>query len=101
MIYILVPAVTSIGAVALCTSASFLGFYQSAILLLTLVAYVALEFDITQGAHVLIYNNYEAVIYGLVGCQFITIYPTIRLTYNDIIKYRFGRNGNNKRGQRA
>ena len=62
---------------------SWLGFYHSIILLVTLVAYAALAYDVAHGMHVLIYNNYEATIYGLVGCQLIAIFPTIRLAYRD------------------
>ena len=83
MLYKLVPTVTFVGAVVLCIPRTTLGFYHSIILLVTLVAYAALAYDVAHGMHILIYNNYEATIYGLVGCQIIAIFPTIRLAYRD------------------
>ena len=83
MLYKLVPTVTFVGAVVLCIPRTTLGFYHSIILLVTLVAYAALAYDVAHGMHILIYNNYEATIYGLVGCQLIAIFPTIRLAYRD------------------
>ena len=83
MLYKLVPTVTFVGAVGLCIPRTTLGFYHSIILLVTLVAYAALAYDVAHGMHILIYNNYEATIYGLVGCQLIAIFPTIWLAYSD------------------
>ena len=83
MLYKLVPTITFVGAVVLCIPRTTLGFYHSIILLVTLVAYAALAYDVAHGMHILIYNNYEATIYGLVGCQLIAIFPTIRLAYRD------------------
>lgn len=51
--------------------------YQAFIQLLILCAYGALEYDTEQGAHILIYNNYEAVIYGLVASQYIAVFPEL------------------------
>lgn len=82
MLYKLVPVVTCIGALRLCWYRTTLGFYHAIILLLTLIAYAALAFDVSQGRHILIYNNYEAVIYGLVACQFVAVLPAIRATYH-------------------
>ncbi len=62
---------------------SWLSFYHSIILLVTLVAYAALAYDVAHGMHVLIYNNYEAVIYGLVACQLIAVLPTVWAIYRD------------------
>ena len=56
---------------------SWLSYYHSLITLAVLVAYAALAYDVTQGKHILIYNNYETAIYGLVTCQLIAIFPTI------------------------
>jgi hypothetical protein len=84
VLYQLVPIVTFAGAGALCLFKTNLGFYQAAVLLVTLVAYAALAFDVSQGRHILIYNNYEAVIYGLVGCQFAAIFPALRSAYRHL-----------------
>lgn len=45
-----------------------------------------LAYDVSQGEHVLIYNNYETVIYGLVACQFVGIFTAIRYVDYDHIK---------------
>lgn len=83
MLYKLVPTVTFVGAVVLCIPRTTLGFYHSIILLVTLVAYAALAYDVAHGMHILIYNNYEGFIYGLVGCQLIAVLPTLWSAYCD------------------
>ena len=69
---------TSIAAIYLMTRLTVMGFYQGFILILSVVAYLALAYDISQHKHVLIYNNYGAVIHGLVFCQFLGVFPFIR-----------------------
>jgi hypothetical protein len=64
------------GAIALCSNRTLLGYYQASVLAMTLCAYLLVEYDAGHGTN-LIYDNYEAVIYGLVGCQFIGSFPTI------------------------
>lgn len=81
--------VTFVGAGWLCWFRSRLGFYHAIIYALTLSAYGALAFDVSQGRHIVIYNYYEAVIYGLVGYQLVGIFPTVRIVYNDFIYGRF------------
>lgn len=54
-----------------------LGYYQAFIQLIILIAYGCLEYDTGRGEHVLIYNNFEVVIYGLVASQFVAIFPEI------------------------
>lgn len=83
ILYAIVPTVTFVGAVALCVPRTTLGFYHAIILLFTLVAYAALAYDVAHGRHILIYNDYEGVIYGLVACQIIAIFPTLRAIYLD------------------
>ena len=83
MLYKLVPTVTFFGAVGLCIPRTTLGFYHSIILLATLVAYAALAYDVSQGMNILIYDNYETTIYGLVICQLIAIFPTLWAAYRD------------------
>jgi hypothetical protein len=67
--------ITFVGALILSVFSTTLGFYQSIIYLLTLVAYGALQYDVDNGHHILIYNHYEVVIYGLITCQFIPLLP--------------------------
>jgi len=74
--------VTAAG-VLLLKNASVLAFYQAIVLLATLVTYAALAYDVAHGRHILIYNNYEAFIYGLVGCQLLGIFPTLWAAYRD------------------
>lgn len=76
--------ITFAGAAILTSRGSFIGYYHATIFALTLLAYSALALDVSQGRHILIYNNYEAVIYGLVGCQLIGIFPTVWAIYRDI-----------------
>jgi len=83
LLYKLVPTITFVGAVILCIPRTTLGFYHAIVLLFTLVAYAALAYDVAHGQHILIYNNYEGVIYGLVGCQIIAIFPTLWAAYRD------------------
>lgn len=74
-LYINRTVITFIGALILSVFSTTLGFYQSIIYLLTLVAYGALQYDVDNGRHILIYNHYEVVIYGLITCQFIPLLP--------------------------
>lgn len=77
---------TTAVAVLACIPRTTIGYYQSVVLLATLCAYAALAYDVSQGQHVLIYNSYETVIYGLVACQFIGIFTAIRYVNYDHIK---------------
>jgi hypothetical protein len=69
---------TSFVAIYLMTRLTASGFYHGLILILMVAAYLALAFDVSQGRHILIYNNYGAVIHGLVFCQFLGVFPAIR-----------------------
>lgn len=80
-LYFIRALLTIIAALALLRCKSRMGLYHCFILLLTLIAYGMLAYDVSQHRHVLIYNYYEAVIYGLVVCQLISSYPTIRAGY--------------------
>ena len=82
-LYLLEAIGTTLAAVSLCYGRSF---YQATILLATLCAYGALAYDISQGRHVLIYNNYETVIYGLIACQFVGIFTALQYINHDHIK---------------
>ena len=74
---------TVAGTCLLIRPRSWLSFYHSIVLLVTLVTYAALAYDVAHGRHILIYNNYEAFIYGLVGCQLIAIFPTLWAAYRN------------------
>jgi hypothetical protein len=93
--------VTFVGAGCLCWCRSRLGFYHATIYFLILSAYGALAFDISQGRHILIYNYYEAVVYGLVGCQLVGVLPTVRTAYNDFIHGSFAIFANLQRDKTA
>ena len=80
-LYFIRAVIVAVAALSLLTSKSRLALYHSLILLLTLIAYGMLAYDVSQQAHVLIYNYYEAVVYGLVACQLIGCYPTVRAGY--------------------
>ena len=62
---------------------SILSIYNAVILFMTLVAYCALAFDVSQSKHILIYDNYEGVIYGILAFQLISIFPTLRAIYHN------------------
>ncbi len=80
-LYVIRSTLTMIAGSLLVIRWTPLSVYQSLTLLFTLLAYGALEFDVTQGEHILIYDYYEAVIYGLVICHLFGIYPTLRDSY--------------------
>ena len=82
-LYLLEAVGSTAAAMSLCYNRLF---YQSIIQLLILCAYGALAYDISQGRHVLIYNNYETVIYGLIACQFVGIFTALRYINHDHIK---------------
>lgn len=73
-------------AIAACIHGGKHGYYQAFIQLCILCAYAALAYDVSQGQHVLIYNSYETVIYGLVACQFVGIFTAIRYVDYDHIE---------------
>ena len=80
-LYFIRSLLTLFAALTLLKSGSLFGLIHSLILLLTLIAYGMLAYDVSQGVHILIYNYYGAVIYGLVICQLLTVFPTIRAGY--------------------
>lgn len=63
---------------ALAARKTDLGWYQATIQAVILCSYGMLSYDVSQGQHVLIYNKFETVIYGLVACQFIGVYKPVR-----------------------
>lgn len=71
-------------ALLLSLSRSALGFYQAIILLCILITYAALAYDVAAGRDILIYNNFEAWTHGLVACQLIGVFPTLRDLYCDL-----------------
>lgn len=76
-LYLLRAIGTTVCAISLCIPKTALGFYQAVIQLAILCGYAALAYDVSQGKHILIYNNYEMVIYGLVACQFAGIFTSL------------------------
>ncbi len=85
-----VSSIAFFGASALCFQRSLLGYYQASILAMTLCAYWLVEYDAANGTSI-IYDNYKAVIYGLVGCQFLGAFPTLRAAYRDLAPGRGSR----------
>jgi hypothetical protein len=77
-LYVIQSTAALLGGIALCKVGTRLALYQAAIYAATLLAYLALALDVAAGSHFLIYNYYEAVIYGLVAGQLIGIFPTVR-----------------------
>lgn len=77
-LYIMRSTATLLGGLALCRTGTWLGRWQVRVYAATVAAYVALAFDVVMGRHVLIYNYFEGVIYGLVACQLAGILPAIR-----------------------
>lgn len=75
--------ITFVGAMLLMRRKTTLGFYHSIILLTTLCAYGILAYHVADGTHGAIRELYKATIYGLVGCQFIAVFPTIWAVYRD------------------
>lgn len=53
------------------------GLYQSFIQMLVLSAYCASAFDVANDRHILIYNNYKAIMHGLVACIFVGVIPEL------------------------
>lgn len=54
------------------------GYYHAIIQVCIMCAYAMLSYDVSQGKHVLIYNDYETVIYGLITCQFVGVHKSLR-----------------------
>jgi hypothetical protein len=68
-LYVIRTTAALIGGLALCRVGGKLALWQAMVYLMTLFSYCALAFDVMANKHILIYNNFEAVIYGLVACQ--------------------------------
>jgi hypothetical protein len=77
-LYVIQSTAALLGGVALSAVGSRLAIYQAFVLLATLFAYLALSLDVAAGRHILIYNHFEAVTYGLVALQLVGVLPTIR-----------------------
>ena len=75
---------TFIGALLLCVRKNYLGYGHALILLATLATYGVLAYHVAMNTHDEIRAAYKATIYGLVGCQFIGIFPTVWCAYRDI-----------------
>ena len=75
---------TFIGALFLCARRNYLGYGHALILLATLATYGVLAYHVAMNTHDEIREAYKAAIYGLVGCQLIGIFPTLRCIYRDI-----------------
>ena len=77
---------STVVAIAACIHGAKHSYYQAIIQLCILCSYLALAYDVSHGQHVLIYNSYETVIYGLVACQFVGIFTAIRYVDYDHIE---------------
>lgn len=67
--------------------------YQAFILMLFLAANLALIYDVSKGKHIIIYNDFEAVIYGLVACQFSGVFfSTVSRVWNSVYNDRVSSN---------
>ncbi len=100
-LYLLRTIAATVVAVLSCVPRTTLGYYQSIIQLCILCSYSALAYDVSQGQHVLIYNNYEMVIYGLVACQFVGFFTAICNINYDHIKRGVCRNLHLQRNTRT
>jgi len=77
-LYVIRSTAALLGGIALCKVGSRLALYHAGVYAVTLFAYLALAVDVALGRHFLIYNYYEAFIYGLVACQLLGVFPTVR-----------------------
>lgn len=73
-LYMIRTTAALLGGLALCKVGGKLALWQAMVYLMTLIAYCALAFDVMANKHILIYNHFEAVIYGLVACQLAGIF---------------------------
>ena len=89
-LYVIRSVITFVAATLLIRSKTKIGYYLSFTLFITMLAYSASAYDVAMGRHVLIYNNYKAVIYGLVASQFIGIFPNLwRCCYSTYSEHSF------------
>lgn len=77
-LYVIQSTAALLGGVALVHVRTGAAIWQATVLALTLCAYAALAFDVAKGRSILIYDDYEAVIHGLVACQLIGVFPAVR-----------------------
>ena len=80
--------ITFIGAMFLIRRRTILGFYHAIILLIALFMYGYLAYHVANNTHDTIREFYKAMIYGLVWCQFISVFPTLRATYYRVYRDR-------------
>lgn len=85
-----------ITACYLSSKATKLALYQAFIILVILTSYAALAYDVANNKHILIYNNFEGVVHGLVACQFIGILPELRDFCRNNFAVNFSRKKYNK-----
>ena len=83
-LYIVRASLVFVGAMLLLIPRSWIGFYQSIILLAVLTAYGLLAYDVATRSYSLIYDNFGTVIYGLVICQLVGILPSIWTSCRDL-----------------
>ena len=94
-LYVIRSLITFIAAMLLVKNKTKLGYYLAFTLFITMLAYSALAYDVAMHKHILIYYNYEAVIYGLVASQFIGIFPNLwRCCYSAYSEHIFSRKYN-------
>jgi len=77
-LYIIQSTAALLGGTALAHIRTSAAVWQATVLALTLCAYAALAFDVAKGRSILIYDDYEAVIHGLVACQLLGVFPAVR-----------------------
>ncbi len=76
-LYVIRSTAALLGGLALCKIGTGLALYHALIYGLTLCAYWTLSIEVAAGTHIIIYNHFEAVIYGLIAGQLIGIFPTV------------------------
>lgn len=73
--------ITFVGAMFLIRRKTTLSYYHAIILLTTLCLYGYLAYHVALNTHDTIRSFYGASIYGLVVCQFISVFPTLWAAY--------------------
>ena len=73
---------------------SVLSCYQAFILFMFLVANVALAYDVANNQHLIIYNYFKDVVYGLVACQLAGGIPKVWNSFYNKLSNNFTSNKN-------
>lgn len=88
VVYWLKVLITTLVGLSVCNARTKLAFYITSLQVAILCVYALPAYEISQGGNVLSHTKLDSVIYGIIACQYLGVYATLRSFDYDKFKHR-------------